>query len=54
MDTLTKAFIVFAAIDLTFVGTTMFFLIKLVKKLLGERTVLAEIMKAVDKLGKKK
>lgn len=53
MNTLTKAFIIFAAIDLCFVGTTMFFVIKLVRRLLGNKSVLDEIMKAVTKLGKK-
>lgn len=47
------AFIAFAVIDLSFVGTTMYFVIKLVKKLLNEKPVLEEITKALKRLGQK-
>jgi hypothetical protein len=54
MNTLTIAFIIFAAIDLTFVGTTTFFVVLLVKKMLGDELILAELKKIVEILGKKK
>ena len=48
------AFIIFAVIDLTFVGTTTFFLVKLVKKLLNEKTILDEIVKLLKKIRREK
>ena len=53
MDTLTMAFIIFGVIDLTFVGTTTFFVVLLVKKMLGDEEVLQELKKIADLLGKK-
>lgn len=47
------AFIIFAIIDLSFVGTTMYFVVKLVKKLLREKFILDEIMKALQQMGRK-
>jgi uncharacterized protein YneF (UPF0154 family) len=52
MSILTIAFIVFALVDLTFVGTTTFFVVKLVKKVLNEKSVLEEIRKALNTLKK--
>jgi hypothetical protein len=52
MSILTVAFIVFALIDLTFVGTTTFFVVKLVKRILDEKSVLEEIKKALIALKK--
>lgn len=46
------AFCLFAIIDLCFVGTTMFFVMALVRKLLGEKSVLEEIKKALAALKK--
>jgi len=50
--TLTIAFIIFAIIDLTFVGTTTFFVVKLVTKVLNENSVLEEIRKILTTLKK--
>ena len=49
---LTIAFIIFAIIDLTFVGTTTFFVVKLVTKVLNENSVLEEIRKILTTLKK--
>jgi hypothetical protein len=46
------AFCLFAIIDLSFVGTTMFFVVSLVKKLLGEKSILEEIKKILSTLKK--
>jgi hypothetical protein len=54
MDTLTQAFIIFAAIDLTFVGTTTLFVVLLVTKILFNKEILEEIKKIVEILGRKK
>jgi hypothetical protein len=52
MSTLTIAFIFFAIIDLIFVGTTTFFVVKLVTKVLNEKSVLEEIRKILSSLKK--
>lgn len=52
MSILTVAFIVFAIVDLTFVGTTTFFVVKLVTKVLNENSVLEEIRKILASLKK--
>jgi hypothetical protein len=47
------AFIIFGVIDLTFVGTTTFFVVLLVKKMLGDEQILNELKKIADMLSKK-
>jgi len=47
------AFIIFGVIDLTFVGTTTFFVVLLVKKMLGDEQILNELKKIAEMLGKK-
>lgn len=53
MDNLLIAFIVFGVIDLTFVGTTTFFVVLLVKKMLGDEEILKELKKIASMLSKK-
>ena len=52
MSILTIAFIFFAIIDLIFVGTTTFFVVKLVTKVLNEKSILEEIRKILSSLKK--
>jgi lysophospholipase L1-like esterase len=52
MSILTVAFIVFGVIDLIFVGTTTFFVVKLVTKVLNEKSILEEIRKILSTLKK--
>lgn len=52
MSILTIAFIFFAVIDLIFVGTTTFFVVKLVTKVLNETSILEEIRKILSSLKK--
>jgi hypothetical protein len=47
------AFCIFAFIDLCFVGTTMFFVVLLVQKMLGDEQILGELKKIADMLSKK-
>jgi hypothetical protein len=47
------AFIIFGVIDLTFVGTTTFFVVLLVKKMLGDEQILNELKKIAEMLSKK-
>ena len=53
MNPLFVAFVVFGVIDLTFVGTTTFFVVLLVKKMLGDEQILNELKKIAEMLTKK-
>jgi hypothetical protein len=45
-------FTIFAVIDLIFVGMTTFFVVKLVKKLLKEKSILEQVTDLFEKLKK--
>jgi hypothetical protein len=45
-------FTAFAIIDLTFVGTTTYFVVKLVKKILKEKDILEKITEILDNFKK--
>jgi hypothetical protein len=53
MDGLLIAFCIFAAIDLCFVGTTSYFVTKLVKRLLQEKDVFEQIVTLLTSISKK-
>ena len=52
MDKLLYACIIFFIIDLSFVGTTTYFVVKLVKRLLREKTLLDEIIRMLKRIGR--
>jgi hypothetical protein len=52
-DKLFIACVLFFVIDLCFVGTTMFFVVKLVRRVLNEDSILEEIRKILDRLPKR-
>lgn len=54
MDKLFIACITFFIIDLTFVGTTTYFVVKLVKKLLKEKDILEKVTEIIENLNKDK
>jgi len=47
------AFMIFGIVDLIFVGTTTFFVVLLVKKMLGDEQILNELKKIADMLSNK-
>jgi hypothetical protein len=47
------ACVVFFVIDLTFVGTTTYFVVRLVKKLLKERDIMDRIIELLGNINKK-
>jgi len=51
-DKLFIACVTFFVIDLTFVGTTTYFVVKLVKRLLREKDLLEKVMEAIDNIKK--